>query len=178
MTASVGVVRFLDGPLLMNGADAVAEPTVDGALGGEEGGQGLPARVDAVDLVTHHLGHDAAPRMGGLDLDVGHAGHDGGAAGDGHLQPVRVRPGDDLAVLKHGNGAAKIEVGPQFLRVVVQAVAVGARLGAHPGLELVGGDVSQFQHRAQSLPPVEERATTAPSLSERRSSAVSRSYWL
>lgn len=35
-------MRFLDAPLLVHGADAVARTPIDTALGGEQGGHGLP----------------------------------------------------------------------------------------------------------------------------------------
>ena len=104
------------------------------------------ALVDAVDLVSHHAGHDAAAGMGGLDLDVGHTGDGGDAAGHGHLEQVGVGAADYLTVLDDSDGAVEVEMGAQFLRVVVETVPVGPRFGAHPPLELVGGDVPQFQH--------------------------------
>ena len=59
-----------------------------------------------------------------------------------HRQQVRVASANDLPVLEHGDGPPQVEAGPQMLRVVVQAVAMGPRLRAHPEFELVGGYVS------------------------------------
>ena len=142
----VRVVRFFDAPLLTHLPDAVAETYVDGAFGGEQRSERFAPFVDAVILVAHHLRHDAAPGVAGLHLHVGHAGDCGRAALYGHLQPVRVRAADNLAVLKHGDGAAQVEIGPQRLRIVFQAVAMGSGLGAHPPFKLVRANVPQFQH--------------------------------
>ena len=111
VAAGVGAVALFDGPLLVYGADAIAETPVNAALGGEQGGQGFASFVDAIDLVPHHLRHDAATGVRRLHLHVGHAGDHRRATRYRHLQQMRVAPADDLPVLetRRWNGSGRSE---------------------------------------------------------------------
>jgi hypothetical protein len=51
-----------------------------------------------MNLMIHHLGHDALPGVRGLYRYVGHAGYESRIARDGHLDPVRVGAADNLSV--------------------------------------------------------------------------------
>ena len=137
-------------PALVHRSHAVSEPAVDGALRGEQRSQRLAPLVDVVHLAAHHPRHHALPRVCRLDRHVGHPGHRRRAAGDGHFQPVGLAAADDIAPLEHRQGARQIEVWAQFFRLMVQAVAVGPRLGPEPRLELIRCYGPEFLHRLDS----------------------------
>ena len=153
----VGGMRPFNGPGFVQRADAVAEPSVDGAFGGEQGGQGFAALADVVKLMAHHHTHNAAPPVGGLHGNIGHAGHDGVAARCGHFQAVRIGAAHDVAPVVHGDGARQVKVGAQRRRVVIQAVAVGPGFGPEPLLKIGVAYGGQFQHPVPSLRRLNQR---------------------
>ena len=85
-----------------------------------------------------------------LHGDVGDARHYGRASRTRHLQFVRVSAADDVALIEDGDGAVQIEMGPQDLRVNVQAVAVSPRLNPNPLEKLVGVYGPHFKHLSDS----------------------------
>ncbi len=77
----------------------VSEAAVDRVLGGPEEPDRLSARVDVVQLGTHHRPQDATAAMRGGGADDGYPGSRDERAGNGELEWKRTRPADDEIVV-------------------------------------------------------------------------------
>jgi len=100
--------------------------------------------------MVHHPGHQPTAPMRRLDGNVGHPGYDRRSPRYGHLNPVGVSATDDVSFVEDSDRTIQIEMGPQYVWVIGQPVAMSPRLGPNPLNKLVSGYAPHFQHRDYS----------------------------
>jgi hypothetical protein len=90
------------------GGDPVTEATVDGGLGGPQGGQRLAPIGDVVEVGTHHLAKDPLSAMGGSHRHHGRSAGFDDAARDRQLEREGTRGTDHLGAVPGAEGAVPL----------------------------------------------------------------------